>query len=105
MKDELQEACDEIQEDVEDMGLEDVLKLRYEIGDTKELSGSELRAIKEDLKDYYNLRIDDAMVVEIILTLEGMDELGINENSEDLILVKCGRNWYISPEYLDEYLY
>ena len=85
------EMTEELQDSLDDMSdYYDIVE--YEITDTEEFDKDDLKELKEDYEDY-DVKVKDAMVVEVEVTMEvyGME----TTQTMELTLIKVGGSWYL----------
>lgn len=87
---ELEKAMDKIDDSVGEGW-----KMTYEITDTEDITGKDLKEIKEDYEDY-DIEISEAKKVEVEVTVKVKDNE--NSNTARLYLIKVGKNWYLDVE-------
>lgn len=70
--------------------------ISYKITGTEKYDSDDLADIKEDYKDEYGVRVKDAMIVKIELTIKADG----NKESQtmDLGVIKVGGSWYVDVE-------
>lgn len=69
--------------------------MNYEITDTEDITGKDLKEIKEDYEDY-DIEIGEAKKVEVEVTVKVKDKE--NSKTAKLYLIKVGRIWYLDVE-------
>lgn len=72
----------------------DKIKITYEITDTEEVDKDDLKDLKEEYKDEYDIKVKDAMIVEVEVTVK-VDGEKTTEDM-DLYLIKVGGSWYLA---------
>lgn len=87
---ELEKAMDKIDDSVGEGW-----KMNYEITDTEDITGKDLKEIKEDYEDY-DIEISEAKKVEVEVTVKVKDKE--NSKTAKLYLIKVGRIWYLDVE-------
>ena len=92
MTEDLQDKLDDIHE------YYDKVKISYEITDTEEFDKDDLKDLKKDYKEY-DVKVKDAMFVEVEVTLE-FDGRDIT-NTMELTLIKVGGSWYLDIDSMD----
>lgn len=72
----------------------------YKIAGTESLDRYDLAEIKEEYKDEYNLTVKDAKIVYVEL-----NEMGYSYSDvEEILVIKVGDSWYVSPDALDSFI-
>lgn len=93
------ELTEDLQDELDDMHeYYDKVKISYEITDTEEFDKDDLKDLKKDYKEY-DVKVKDAMVVEVKVTLE-FDGRDIS-NTMELTLIKVGGSWYLDIDSMD----
>lgn len=69
-------------------------KLTHEIIDTEDITGKDLKEVKEDYEDL-NIKISKAKKVEVKIKIKPADSDKENTATTKLYLIKSGRNWYL----------
>lgn len=92
MTEDLQDELDDIHE------YYDKVKISYEITDTEEFDKDDLKDLKKEYKEY-DVKVKDAMFVEVEVTLE-FDGRDIT-NTMELTLIKVGGSWYLDIDSMD----
>lgn len=98
--DDLEDMLDELLEEMEDEYGKRV-KVSYKVEDKKELSEKKLDALKDELKDSYGISKKDvkkAMELELEVTIKGSEDK--DSNDMEVVVVKIGGKWYMSPDSL-----
>lgn len=92
--DELSEGLEAMYEQMEDY-YDGKLKLTYEVKSEKDMKGDDLDDLKDEYEDEYDLKVKDAKLVKVKLTVK----CGDYKESEtmELVVVKIGGKWYIDP--------
>lgn len=72
----------------------DKIKITYEITDTEEVDKDDLKDLKEEYKDEYDIKVKDAMIVEVEVTVKVDGEKTTED--VDLYLIKVGGSWYLA---------
>ena len=72
----------------------DKIKITYEITHTEEVDKDDLKDLKEEYKDEYDIKVKDAMIVEVEVTVK-VDGEKTTEDM-DLYLIKVGGSWYLA---------
>ena len=74
------------------------LEFKYKIEDNEKLDKDDIKDIKDELKDYYNIREDIKAARELDVTLtvyvDGEEE---DDSEETLTVIKVDGKWYLSP--------
>lgn len=83
----LQDTLDSIES-----AIGDDWKMSYEIEDDEDITGKDLKEIKEDYEDY-DIEISEAKEVEVKVTVKAKDNE--NSNTTSISLIKIGRSWYL----------
>lgn len=93
----LEEGEKELQKELDkiDEYIGDGWKMTYDIVETEDITGKDLKEVKEDYEGY-DIDINAAKKVEVEVTVKAGD----NENSDttNLYLIKVGRGWYLDLE-------
>lgn len=93
------EMIEDLQDELDSMHkYYDKLKISYEIEDTEDFGKDDLKDLKEDYKEC-GVKVKDAMVVEVEVTLE-FDGNEVS-NTMELTLIKVGGSWYMGIESMD----
>lgn len=96
-----QEELDDLLEDLEDEDV-DISKLKYKITDKNKFSKSEIKDLKEQLEEWYEVELDIKEAV--TLFVDATAPVDGNKETTDMWLrvVKVDGSWYIISEYFDE---
>lgn len=98
--DELDEMIDDIEDELEDQldkiedYLDDDWKYSYEIVDTDDVTGKDLRELKETYEDC-DVQISKAKTVEVEITIESESADFENSNTLEITVIKVGLSWYL----------
>lgn len=99
--DERDELVKELKEELQDQldylnkYLGEDWKITYDILNVEDVTGSDLKTLKEGYKDY-DIKVSEAKTVEVQITVKS-DETE-SSNSLDISLIKVGRSWYLDLE-------
>ena len=95
--DELKKLTHTYEDEDEEYEDED-LEFKYKIEDNEKLDKDDIKDIKDELKDYYNIREDIKAARELDVTLtvyvDGEEE---EDSEETLTVIKVDGKWYLSP--------
>jgi ketosteroid isomerase-like protein len=98
MKDEdmtKKEMTDELQYMLDYMFISaDQVKITYVLTDTEEVDEYDLDDLKEEYKDEYDIKVKDAMIVEVEVTVKVDGEKTTDDI--ELCLIKVGSSWYLA---------
>ncbi len=86
LEEELEELIDEIGE----------FDVSYKFLNDEDIDGSDLRDIQDEYDDDYNIEVDAAKNVQVLLTVESED--GTESTTVDVPLIKADGSWYIDYE-------
>lgn len=72
----------------------------HKITGTDKYDSDELAELKEDYKDYYDIKIKDALIVEVEMTVKAA---GMEESTEiEIGVIKIGSSWYVDMDNVDD---
>ncbi len=113
----LEEACDEMDMDKEDLidelddTLDDMLewlddeydkwKITYKVKDTDDYSKKERNSIIDDYDDEYDIKVKDATRIKVKFTMQADDDE--DSTTISIPVIKVGKSWYLDFVNLEDY--
>ncbi len=91
-EDEREEAIEEFEKGLGE--IMEMCEIQFEIGDSESLDGDDLEDLQEEYEEDYDLEVEDAEYIEVIMTIEvyGYEQTQTNE----LLVIKVDGKWYLA---------
>lgn len=91
MTEELDDSLEYIRDGLDDQY--DKWKITYKITDTENITGKDLKRLKENYDDEYDVKVKAAKELEVKMTLKGDDETDTEKST--ITVIKVGGSWYL----------